>query len=64
MAVRNDWLKQDPFVKFKPKFIKKDRGFLTETELAIIESKDIHNASLAHRERFICFFLLHGFSFC
>lgn len=46
MAVRNDWLKQDPFVKFKPKFIKKERGFLTETELAIIESKEIHNASL------------------
>lgn len=41
MAVRNDWLKQDPFMKFKPTFIKKDRGFLAEEELAIIESKEI-----------------------
>lgn len=46
MAVRNDWLKQDPFVKFKPKFIRKERGFLTETELAVIENKEIQNASL------------------
>lgn len=46
MAVRNDWLKQDPFAKFKPKFIRKERGFLTETELAVIENKEIQNASL------------------
>jgi len=46
MAMRNDWLKQDPFIKFKPKFIKKERGYLTELELETIELKDIHNASL------------------
>lgn len=27
MAFRNDWLKQDPFMKFKPTFIKRDRRF-------------------------------------
>lgn len=41
MAVRNEWLTQDPFVKFKPKFIKKERGYLTEEELSIIENKQI-----------------------
>jgi site-specific recombinase XerD len=41
MAVRNDWLKQDPFMKFKPSFVKKDRGYLTEDELALIQNKQI-----------------------
>ncbi len=41
MAVRNDWLKQDPFLKFKPNFVKKDRGYLTEEELILIEDKHI-----------------------
>jgi site-specific recombinase XerD len=46
MAVRNDWLKQDPFMKFKPNFIKKDRGYLTEEELKIIEDKEISIARI------------------
>jgi site-specific recombinase XerD len=41
MAVRNEWLKVDPFVKFKPKFIRKERGFLTDEELRLIETKEI-----------------------
>ena len=44
MAVRNEWLKADPFVKFKPKFIKKERGFLTMEELQLIENKEINIA--------------------
>lgn len=47
MAIRNDWLKQDPFAKFKPNFIKKDRGFLTIEELGIIENKKIDVARIA-----------------
>jgi site-specific recombinase XerD len=47
MAIRNDWLKQDPFIKFKPTFIKRERGYLTEEELAIIESKQIDIARVA-----------------
>ena len=46
MAIKNDWLKQDPFIKFQAKFIKKERGYLSEDELKIIESKLIFNASL------------------
>jgi site-specific recombinase XerD len=54
MAIKNEWLKQDPFIKFKPTFVKKDRGFLTEDELAAIESKKIENASLrAVRDMFV-----------
>lgn len=39
MAIRNEWLIRDPFQKFQPKFIKKDRGYLTEEELLAIENK-------------------------
>ncbi|MCC6448891.1 MAG: site-specific integrase [Chitinophagaceae bacterium] len=46
MAMSNDWIKQDPFLKFKPHFIKKDRGFLNEQELAIIENKQIDIARI------------------
>ncbi|MCW3072880.1 MAG: site-specific integrase [Bacteroidetes bacterium] len=46
MAVRNDWLKQDPFLKFKSHFIKKDRGFLNEQELSIIENRQIDIARI------------------
>lgn len=54
MAVRNDWLKQDPFIKFKPNFIRKDRGFLSEEELAAIENKEISIARIeAVRDMFI-----------
>jgi len=46
MAVRNEWLKVDPFVKFKPKFIRKERGFLTGEELRLIETKEINIARI------------------
>lgn len=39
LAVKNEWLEKDPFQKFKLKFEKKDRGFLTHDELCRIEEK-------------------------
>ncbi|MEM9833158.1 MAG: site-specific integrase [Bacteroidota bacterium] len=41
LAVKNGWLKDDPFKQFKLKFEKKDRGFLTAEELQRIEEKDL-----------------------
>ncbi len=38
IAVKNEWLEKDPFVKFQKKFIRKDRGFLTDNELKAIEN--------------------------
>jgi hypothetical protein len=36
-----------PFYEvLEPKFVKKDRGYLTEGELYIIKNKIVHNASL------------------
>lgn len=38
MAFHMEWIEKDPFVKFKPKLIKKERGFLTQAELESLES--------------------------
>ncbi len=38
IAIKNEWLEKDPFAKFQKKFIRKDRGFLTDKELKGIES--------------------------
>lgn len=37
VAIKNEWLEKDPFAKFEKKFIKRDRGFLTDKELKAIE---------------------------
>jgi site-specific recombinase XerD len=39
LAIKNDWLDKDPFQKFKATFIKSNRQFLTNVELATIEQK-------------------------
>lgn len=39
VATKNEWLDRDPFARFKAKFIRNDREFLTEHELERIESK-------------------------
>lgn len=38
MAFHMEWIEKDPFIKFKPKLIKKEREFLTETELERLEN--------------------------
>lgn len=63
MAVRFEWIKSDPFMKFQPKFIKKERGFLTETELAIIENKAIFNESLKTVRNLFIFSCYTGLAF-
>ena len=37
LAYNMEWIGRDPFVKFKPKFVKKEREFLTRRELQRIE---------------------------
>jgi integrase/recombinase XerD len=38
MAFHMEWIEKDPFIKFKPKLIKKEREFLAETELERLEN--------------------------
>lgn len=40
VALKNEWMDKDPFKAFKPKFIKFERGYLTEEELEQIEVKE------------------------
>ncbi len=40
MAIRYDWLEKDPFISFKQKFHRVERGFLSEEELKRIEEKE------------------------
>ncbi|MBN2743985.1 MAG: site-specific integrase [Marinilabiliaceae bacterium] len=46
MAVKNDWLEKDPFVKFKSSFIRTTREFLSAEELQAIEDKNFKIARL------------------
>jgi integrase len=48
MAFHMEWIDRDPFVKYKPTFIKKEREFLSKEELESIEnySTDIERLDL------------------
>lgn len=48
MAIRYEWLEKDPFIAFKQKFHRFERGFLSEEELKIIEEKEFSIARLQH----------------
>ena len=39
LALKEEWINQDPFLKFKAKFEKSERGYLTLEELKLIEGK-------------------------
>ena len=41
LAYKLGWIERDPFVNFKSKFIKKERGFLRKDELEAIEKKQL-----------------------
>ncbi len=40
MGVKMDWLEKDPFAKYKLRFEKVERGYLSKEELAILEKKN------------------------
>lgn len=46
LGVKMEWLEKDPFVMFKLKFNKFERGFLTNDELQAIEMKEINIARI------------------
>ena len=41
MAIKYEWLEKDPFINFKPTFIRTSREFLTIAELTAIEGKKL-----------------------
>ena len=54
MGLRFELITKDPFVSFKPKFTKADRGFLTGSELLLMEQKELDSGRLNYiRDLFI-----------
>ncbi len=41
MAIKNEWVEKDPFMKYQVKLKETKRGYLTEEELDVLESKVI-----------------------
>lgn len=53
-ALKNEWIDKNPFIGFQLKFKRKERDFLNELELAVIETVDLANPTLQKvRDMFI-----------
>lgn len=63
LAIKNEWLERDPFIKFKPTFIRKDRDFLTDVELAAIEAKNFSIVRLQHAKDLFVFSCYTGLAY-
>ncbi len=63
MAIKNDWLDRDPFLKFKPSFIKSNRQFLTKDELLAIELKEFKILRLQHAKDMFVFSCYTGLAY-
>ena len=63
LAIRNEWLEKDPFQKFRLKFEKKDRGYLTQEELKRIEEKDFKIERLNQTRDIFIFSCYTGLSY-
>ena len=46
LAFKLEWINRDPFINFKAKFVKTERGFLSEDELFEIENKEFSTPRL------------------
>ncbi len=63
MAIRNEWLERDPFMKFKPTFIKTSRQFLTADELSAIELKEFSIVRLQYAKDIFVFSCYTGLAY-
>jgi len=63
MAIKYEWLEKDPFIAFKQKFHRFERGFLSEEELKIIEEKEFSIARLQHVKDLFIFSCYTGLSY-
>ena len=63
LAIKEEWLDKDPFIKFKRKFEKKERGFLTQSELQRIEEKECRIERLDQTRDIFIFSCYTGLSY-
>ncbi|MEK6480144.1 site-specific integrase [Catalinimonas sp. 4WD22] len=63
LAVKEEWLDKDPFIKFKLKFEKKERGFLSQAELLRIANKHFNIERLEQTRDIFIFCCYTGLSY-
>jgi Site-specific recombinase XerD len=63
MAIRYEWLEKDPFTAFRQKFHRVERGYLTEEELKIIESRDFSISRLQYVKDLFIFSCYTGLAY-
>jgi site-specific recombinase XerD len=63
LAIRYEWLEKDPFIAFKQKFYRFERGYLSDDELKIIEEKEFSIARLQHVKDLFIFSCYTGLSY-
>lgn len=64
LAIRNEWLDRDPFAKFKARFIRNDREFLTQEDLTLIEAKETKLLRLQLARDLFVFSCYTGLAYC
>jgi site-specific recombinase XerD len=62
-AVKNEWIGKDPFSNFRLKFKHTEREFLSEIELAVLESQDFANFMLDRVKDLFLFSCYTGLSY-
>ncbi|MBL3658582.1 site-specific integrase [Fulvivirga sp. 2943] len=63
LAIRMEWMKHDPFAKYQPKFIKVERGYLTEEQLHTIEQKKFSISRLEQVKELFIFSCYTGLAY-
>ena len=63
MAIKYEWLEKDPFINFKPNFIRTSREFLTIEELKAIEDKKLSISRLNQIRDLFVFSCYTGLSY-
>jgi integrase/recombinase XerD len=64
LAIKNEWLEKDPFFKFKARFNRNDREFLSEEELDNIEHKNFDTERLIWVRDLFVFSCYTGLAYC
>ena len=64
LAIKNEWLDRDPFAKFQARFIRNDREFLSQEDLAAIEAKEFKILRLRWVKDLFVFSCYTGLSYC
>ena len=64
VALKNEWIDRDPFLKFKARFIRHDRVFLSPDDLRVIETKDLPLQRLQLARDLFVFSCYTGLAYC